>query len=56
MQRVVNKASNYKEAEEWDIQQHRDMTVDERQAVSKALKEHVFGKNPPDVREAERTK
>ncbi len=47
---IVNKAKNFKEAEEWDIQQQIQMTPEERQKVAKKLKERVYGKNPPDVR------
>lgn len=54
MKRVVNKAKNIKEAEEWDIQQCIQMTPDQRQAAALMLKKRVFGNKVPDVREYHR--
>jgi hypothetical protein len=51
MKRVVNIANGFKEAEEWDIKQQISMTPDERFAVANKLKEMVYGKNIPDIRE-----
>ena len=51
MERIVNKARSFKEADEWDKRQHREMTVAERFAVLSELKRRVYGPNPPDVRE-----
>lgn len=39
-------------AEEWDILQNVMMTPEARQAAAAKLKRRVYGKNPPDVREA----
>ena len=54
MKRVVNKAKNVKEAEEWDIQQCIQMTPDQRQAAALELKKRAFGNKVPDVREYHR--
>jgi len=54
MERTVHIAKNYKEAEEWDIKQILQMTSEERQQAAAALKKRVYGKNNPDVREAQR--
>ena len=51
MERIVNKAKNFREAEDWDIQQNIRMSPEERQSIAKKLKERVYGKNVPDVRE-----
>jgi hypothetical protein len=56
MERVVNISKNAKEAEEWDIKQQLSMTPAERQEAARILKERVYGKNCPDVKEAERMK
>lgn len=52
MERKVHIARGHKDAEEYDIQQYLEMTPDERLAAAKELKEMVYGKNPPDIREA----
>jgi len=54
MRRVIHKAKNFQQAEQWDRYQHACMSVEERQAVAKELKKRVYGTHPPDVREAER--
>ncbi|HKJ67038.1 MAG TPA: hypothetical protein VKA68_03725 [bacterium] len=56
MKRVVNKDQNFHEADRWDVKQQKRMTVEQRQAAAKALKERAFGPNPPDIRESERKK
>ncbi len=56
MERVVNISKNAKEAEEWDIKQNLSMAPQGRQEAARVLKERVYGKNVPDVREAERMK
>lgn len=56
MKRIVHKASNFKEADQWDIEQQAKMTIDERLAAAKELKRRVYGMDVPDVREAERKK
>ena len=47
----VNLAKNHKEAEEWDINQHLNMTPQERQRVAKELKIRFFGEKNVDIRE-----
>ncbi len=42
MQRIVNKAKNFKEAEEWDIQQIVSLTPVERQKIAKKLKDRFY--------------
>lgn len=51
MESIVHKARNFKDAEEYDIKQHTEMTPYERQAAAKALRERFYGKNLPDVRD-----
>ncbi|HEX6981555.1 MAG TPA: hypothetical protein VF181_02235 [Balneolaceae bacterium] len=50
MKRIVNIAKNYKEAEEWDIQQILEMSAEERQQAAALLKKKVYGEDNPDVR------
>ena len=52
MERIVHKAKNFIEADEYDIKQHTQMSSNERQAVAKKLRERHFGKNPPDLRDS----
>lgn len=56
MKRIVNIASNHEEARQWDIKQATSMTPKERQRVARILKERVYGKDNPDVREWHRKK
>ena len=51
MKRILHKSRSFKEAEEWDIQQQISMNPQERLQAAKILRERVFGKNTPDVRE-----
>ncbi len=51
MERVVNIARSYEEADRWDRAQSRAMTADERRACSKVLRQRVYGVDCPDVRE-----
>ena len=51
MIKKVHISRSHKEAEEYDIKQHIEMTPDERLAAAKKLKEKVCGKSPPDIRE-----
>jgi predicted Fe-S protein YdhL (DUF1289 family) len=54
MDRVVRKSRSFDEADRWDVEQHTSMTPDERQRVAKELRERVYGKDAPDVRESTR--
>jgi len=56
MKRILNISKNARQAAEWDIQQHISMTPEERQEAARILKERVYGKDCPDVREAEKMK
>ncbi len=51
MKRVFHKSENFKDAEEWDVLQHIQMTPEERQEVAAELKKRVYGKEPLDVRQ-----
>ncbi len=50
MQRVINKAKNHEEAEEWDRQQQSEMTHEQRQEIAIILKRRFWGASVPDVR------
>ncbi len=52
MERIVHIARNHDDAKEWDIEQQVSMTPDERLYAARLLKERVFGKNTPDIRES----
>lgn len=52
MERICKKSNNFKEAEEWDIEQQLSMTSEERQAAAKELRERVYGLNPKDVKDS----
>ena len=54
MEPIVNKSKYFKEAEEYDIKQHKTMSSSERQAAAKKLRERYYGKNPPDVRDSQK--
>jgi hypothetical protein len=56
MDREVHKAKSFADADRWDREQMWAMTPDERMAIAKELRDRVFGKDCPDVREAERSK
>ena len=52
MERICNKAKNYKEAEEWDIKQQLSMTSEERQDAAKELRERVYGRDNIDIKDS----
>ncbi|MBN2384043.1 hypothetical protein JXQ70_14300 [bacterium] len=54
MERIVNKAKSFKEADEWDIIQQLSMTPEQRQAIARELKRRMYGDHVPDVREYHR--
>ena len=56
MERVFQKSRNFKEAEDWDILQHVRMTSAQRQEAARQLRDRVYGKDAPDVREAQKRK
>jgi len=55
IKRIANKAFGFEEAAKWDIEQQINMTPDERFTVANELKELVYGKDCPDVREWHRS-
>ena len=56
MERVCNKSKNFKEAEEWDINQQLSMTPEERQEAAKELRVRVYGRENIDVKDSIRRK
>ena len=56
MKKIFKKSKSFIEAEEWDILQHIRMTPEERQEVAAELRERVYGKDTPDVREIQQSK
>jgi hypothetical protein len=50
IKRVCHKSRSFKEAEEWDIRQHIQMTPEERQEAAAELRRRIFGEDVPDVR------
>lgn len=51
MERIVNKARSFAEAEKWDQLQYQTMTGAERMKVARAIKDRVYPGKVPDVRE-----
>jgi hypothetical protein len=56
MKRIFHKSKNFKDAEDWDIIQHTQMTPEERQEVAAELRRRVYGEESPDVREVRPSK
>lgn len=54
--RVVNKARNFRAAAEWDIEQHIRLSPRERQAIARQLRQRVYGRKVKDVRECRQNK
>ena len=54
MEPIAKKSKNFREAEEYDIYQHTQMSPSDRQSAAKKLRERYFGKNTPDVRTSHR--
>ena len=52
MKRIVNIASNHKDAKKHDIDQQRKMTAEERHLAAKELKRRYYGENPVDIRKS----
>lgn len=51
MKRVVHIAKNFKEAEDWDIEQQVNMTPRERMEAARILRERFYGKKIFRLRE-----
>lgn len=56
MDREVHKSRSFADAERHDREQQWGMTPDQRLQVAAELRERVYGKDCPDVREAERAR
>lgn len=54
MERIGTKSKTFREAEEWDIKQNREMSLNERFKASATLKTRVYGENPLDLRACHR--
>jgi len=52
MKRIVHKTRDFKEAEEYDIMQHRMLTPEQRQRISYLLKIRVYGRKWHDIRKS----
>lgn len=51
MERVVNKASSFAEADSWDQAQQKAMTPQQRMRIAKALRDRFFSCPRKDLRE-----
>jgi len=49
--RTVHVSSDFRNAEDWDIQQHVSMSIAERLTAARVLKDRAYPSNSPDVRE-----
>ena len=56
MERVVNKATGHRQADDWDVKQQVSMTAAERMRAAKELRDRVYPKDSKDVREWHRQK
>jgi hypothetical protein len=56
VERIVHKARSFREADAWDISQHRAMTPNERMRAAREIRERVFPGPNPDIREWHRRK
>jgi hypothetical protein len=52
VERIAHKARGFAAAHEWELEQERALTPDERRRIAKALRDRVYGINCPDVRDA----
>src|SRR5882672_11645370 len=51
IERVAKKSRGFAEAEAWDIEQHISLTPRERMRAARALKDRLFRRKTPDVRQ-----
>lgn len=51
MERIVNIAKNFAEADAYDRRQARELTPAQRIQIARKLQRRVFGRNPPDIKE-----
>lgn len=54
MERVVHKATNFEEADRWDVEQRISMSAEERQRAARVLKDRAFPSDAKDVRACHR--
>jgi hypothetical protein len=50
MERILHKAKNHKEAQQWDILQQINMSPEERQNIAKELKKRFYDSKVRDIR------
>ena len=50
MERAAFKSNSFEQADEWDVKQHINLTVEERLRIARALKDRIHPK-AKDVRE-----
>jgi len=55
VERIAHKSRNFKEADDWDVDQQIRMTSNERWAVARLLKERAYGRTNKDVRQCHKT-
>lgn len=55
MKRIVHKADGHDEAHRWDVQQQREMTVEERLRAARVLKDRAYPADAEDVRACHRS-
>jgi hypothetical protein len=51
MERIAHKARSYAAARRWEIEQYASLAPDERRRIAKALRDRVYGRSRPDVRD-----
>ncbi len=51
MERVFNKAIGHDQAHEWDVEQQKRMTPEERLQAARVLKDRHFPADAKDIRE-----
>jgi hypothetical protein len=54
MDREAQKSRSFEDADHWDRSQQLAMTPDQRLEIARVLRERVFGRGAPDVRESAR--
>lgn len=56
MERLVNKAKSFREAEAWEREQYQSMTPVERMRAAQQIKNRLFPGKQMDVRECRKVK
>lgn len=52
MRRIGHKSRSHEEARAWELEQEAKLTPDELRRIAKALRDRVYGRHCPDVRDA----